>query len=398
MSIRTINRVFSAATAMLTVVLFKAAYADDTTWRIVSAGVFESLDQSNLKCEFSYRRGIALSPEEAAAGKFVDKDNLPSSGDIANGLLVKQGNHVRYRLVYDTPTDFALRGRSTFSLASFDFGGGKSVLVSYYPKQRNLDNEMVGGNGTVFLERRMEKWPNLRMFASEVELSSLFSPLELPGVLPRESVASTKVRASALVEQYESNLRFEIQNEAGEFMFVNVGIGGKYPVVKKVQGKYQVVDFSDFEILGSEHAFAKRVTTVVGPYDPTSPRPFWIGHLWQASTVTDQVGDDDFNILFEGHELQRTPQKTVNVAALSKPNVPSSEFDNVTKEEPAPIQIPQLSNATPGQSEFGYLPAMYTLVVIVGAGVVYCTVRKKHFGQSILSLWVILAMQSGCSG
>lgn len=392
MSIRTINRVCATAMAMLSLILFRSAHADDSKWRIISAGVFGSLDKSNLKCEFSYRRGIAFSPEDAAAGKFVGNDDLPSTGEIANGLLVKQGDNVRYRLVYETPTDFGVRGRSSFSSASFDFGGGKSVLISYYLRQRNLDNEMVGGSGTVFFERRMESWYNLRTFASDVEYCPLFIPLELPGVLQNEGVTSPKLRTSTILEESEANLRFEIQNDEAEFMFVDVGIGGKYPVVKKVQGKYRLVDFSDFVNLASEHSFAKNVTTVIGPYNRTSPRPFWIGHLWQATTVTDQVAEDDFNIAFEGKELKRTPLKIVNVAELSKPNVSNPVFDNVAVAEPDSIENPPSPNATTVQNEFGYMPAVYLLIVIVVAGVTYRTVRKKNCGLLFLSLMVFLAI------
>jgi len=141
-----------------------SVFADEPKWPITAAGIFESVDQSEFKCEFNYQRGVAMSAADAEQARFVNSDGESTKGDMATGLLVKRKNFTRYRLMYDTPTGFRVKGKTGFSLASMDTAGGQSVLVMYYPKQRNTDEVNVGGDGSVLREDRAKTWHDIRMF------------------------------------------------------------------------------------------------------------------------------------------------------------------------------------------------------------------------------------------
>src|SRR5690606_3014050 len=98
------------------------------------------------------------------------------------------------------------------SFSSMNFACGPSVLVTYYPKQRNIDDEMVGGTGRVLREERMESWRDIQQFADEVEYTPLFAGLALPGVsveIPEQANGILEVRRCALISQSDKQYRFE---------------------------------------------------------------------------------------------------------------------------------------------------------------------------------------------
>lgn len=309
--------------------------SDDTTWPTIAAGIFESLDQAQLKCEFTYQRGVAMTAAEAAAGKFVLDDGSSTDGDLGKGLLVKYQKFSRYRVIYDTPSDYNLTGKSGFSIASRDSSGGDSVQITYYPKQQNMDQVIVGGNGNVFRDERIKQWWDLEQLSREMRYSGLNACLKLPNVAPVGSFQATSLKSSRVLSRVDTAMVIEVESENEEKSVVHVDLSSHYPTVTKIIQKHQISEFSEFETLDSGLAFPKRHVVVSGPYDINTPQPFWIGHLWNVTSLTSEVKESDFDVEFVDEQGRNQPWKTLNAIRLSRPNQDPEVFDIVNKPKDA---------------------------------------------------------------
>jgi hypothetical protein len=309
--------------------------SDDPTWPTIAAGIFESLDQSQLKCEFTYQRGVAMSAADAAAGKFVVDDGATTDGSLGKGLLVKYQKFSRYRVIYDTPTDYNMTGKSGSSVASNDASGGSSVFITYYPKQQNLDQVIVGGNGNVFRDERIKEWWDLEQLSREMRYSGLNACLKLPKVAPLGSFQATPLKSSRVLSHVDTAMVIEVESENEEKSVVHVDLSSRYPTVTKIIQKYQISEFSEFETLDSGLAFPKRHVVVSGPFDVNTPQPFWIGHLWNVTSLTSEVKESDFDVEFVDEQRRNQPWRTSNAIQLSRPDQDPEVFDNVNKRKDA---------------------------------------------------------------
>ena len=335
---------------------------DESLWRITAAGIFESLDQSQLKCEFTYQRGVAMSPIDAENAKFVNNTGENTIGDMATGLLVKKNNFARYRLTYNTPTGFRLEGRTGYSLASRDVSGGQAILVVYYPKQENTDKKIVGGDGSVLREDRAKNWFDIRMFGQEIEFSGLRASLILPNVMPVGGFKATVAKQSRVLSQTDTELVFEVESDDAEVITVHVNIRTEYPTVTQINTKTQKTQFSEFKLLDSGVSFPQRAVTVVGPYGKDGANPFWIGHIWQATTLVSTVTVEDFNVVFDQVPERSIPERIVNVTKLPELRSDDQAFDNVL---PPIITAAESNDAVIVESFTGGRSWTIVLVVVI---------------------------------
>jgi hypothetical protein len=384
MSVRTISVVllFVSSISNLT--------ADEPTWNTVAAGVSESLHQVELKCDFAYRRGIAYNSRDAECGVFSKRDGTSSQGDSAVGTLVKQGVYSRIRLIYEQPTDFRLRGRSGFSTASQEISGGNSILVSYYPKQMNIEGEVVGGDGSVLQDSRVREWYDILPLCPDLRFAGVFSLLSIPGVLPAD-FSNFDVEAKArVVTQTEEEIVFELVKPSGEIVKLSVGVDEHYPFVKRVESEWQTVIYEDFVKLPCGFLFPRNVTTVNGPYDPDSPMPFWIGHRWHATTISAEVREEDFDVVFAAGSEVGGLTKIFNPLKIGK-NPNSSEFGNVGTSETADSLNPR--ETQPVDASNGWLRMTGLGIVLVALGVLsFCILRAIWRSAASASLAVLIVI------
>ncbi|MDP1560666.1 MAG: hypothetical protein Q8M16_04655 [Pirellulaceae bacterium] len=375
--------------------LSNSLVADEPSWNAVSAGVFESLNLVDIKCEFKYQRGIALNAPDAEKGAFTKLTGEPSKGDTATGILVKYGDFSRFHQSYEMPTDFRVRNRTGFSTASLDVSGGKSVLAAYYPKQLNKEQRVVGGNGSLIPDDRVREWYDIGQFCSDSRFSTLFALVKLPGLVTTDAQSLGNVPASVVLSTKEE-IVFELKPSHGEIVKIWVDISSHFPLVTRTETEWQTTIFSDYVELSPGFRFARKVVTVNGPFRPDSPTPFWIGHIWQATSVTSNATESDLDVVFEADPEQNVLERVINVCRRDQTPISFPSGNTMHSEGSVELE--------PIQSDGGSNDYLFTYMMVIGLlllGFVALrrlvrVFRKTNAATVIVLFVVFLSNQVGC--
>ncbi|MDP1560368.1 MAG: DUF1573 domain-containing protein [Pirellulaceae bacterium] len=358
------------------------AVAKDDLFNIATTGILRNLETSNFRLNFTYRRGLVASLDDALHARYRQIEWS------ATGSLIKLDNYLSIRVDLDGLPEFD-PATSTASRVSEQIFIGNMLQLNRVPRQRNQSNAEFGG----YFQALLIGDVNLKMF-DRVKHMGIVAPYSAPlaafgisKIMDDGSPVSSVVHKAIDEHGAEKRVEFTLLGENDEVIeSCTVDFARHFPELVETKGVNWHGWLEEYIALNETNRIATRLRFAVGPVRAIGhSEPCWILHDWQAGDVsvaslTDfviQTNDDD--TLFG---LERPIGSTLDFIAidsthvLNRSNLPEPLDSNLPEPLDNNANKPSTNEITIYTNWYYYSGIAMVVLVILGAAIIFS--RRFH--------------------
>ncbi len=248
----------------------------------IDVGVRQWRDALNVKCEFRFRQGLALSLEDAIQGKYPTGD-----GDRANCRFVKMGDAILYDFQIEGEPDFNKETKtstySSFFLASVNQVEAYASRLG--PHDTIVFSDVSQQKAEPLLHRRMD-------------LTNVFPFVLMGGNSGALFQSLIDSNLCTFTHRWDGDqLMISSKPRIGQVTHYTVDNSGRFPLLKLISSEdgNDVTIASDFIELKNGCLFPGRFVVATGPVVLVgSSEQRWLSRIWEIadSSVSDPAKED----------------------------------------------------------------------------------------------------------